>query len=226
MRLLVIEDDEGAARVLRRGLTEEGHAVDVASDGATGLEQALAGNHDVLVVDIMLPELSGIELVTEFRAAGRTTPVVLLTGLDSTSDVIRGLDSGADDYLTKPFDFGELLARVRALGRRATGTSSPDEIVLADITMDRVRRTVERAGHALDLTPREFRLLEHLMLRHGQAQARLALIQKVWDMPHDPGTNVVEAHISNLRAKLEAHGGTRVIHTVRGHGYVMRVDGP
>jgi len=222
MRVLVVEDDAKAARFLRQGLEEEGHAVDVAVDGVEGVQLGAVNPYDVIVLDIQLPRKNGLQVAAELRRDGTTTPILMLTGRDASADIIRGLDAGADDYLTKPFDFDELLARVRALGRRQA-TGGPHGILrLGDLELDRVRRTVRRGTRRIELAPREFRLLEYFMLHAEQVLTRTSLLEKVWDMMFDPGTNVVDAHISNVRKKLEEGGEPRLIHTVRGVGYLMR----
>ena len=224
MRVLVVEDDAKAARFLRQGLEEEGHAVDVAVDGVEGVQLGAVNPYDVIVLDIQLPRKNGLQVAAELRRDGTTTPILMLTGRDASADIIRGLDAGADDYLTKPFDFDELLARVRALGRRQA-TGGPHGILrLGDLELDRVRRTVRRGTRRIELAPREFRLLEYFMLHAEQVLTRTSLLEKVWDMMFDPGTNVVDAHISNVRKKLEEGGEPRLIHTVRGVGYLMRAD--
>jgi two-component system OmpR family response regulator len=222
MRVLVVEDDAKAARFLRQGLEEEGHAVDVAVDGVEGIQLGAVNPYDVIVLDIQLPRKNGLQVASELRRDGTTTPILMLTGRDASADIIRGLDAGADDYLTKPFDFDELLARVRALGRRQA-TGGPHGLLrLGDLELDRVRRTVRRGTRRIELAPREFRLLEYFMLHAEQVLTRTSLLEKVWDMMFDPGTNVVDAHISNLRKKLEEGGEPRLIQTVRGVGYLMR----
>jgi two-component system OmpR family response regulator len=221
MRVLVVEDDAKAARFLRQGLEEEGHAVDVAVDGVEGIQLGAVNPYDVIVLDIQLPRKNGLQVASELRRDGTTTPILMLTGRDASADIIRGLDAGADDYLTKPFDFDELLARVRALGRRQA-TGGPHGLLrLGDLELDRVRRTVRRGTRRIELAPREFRLLEYFMLHAEQVLTRTNLLEKVWDMMFDPGTNVVDAHISNLRKKLEEGGEPRLIQTVRGVGYLM-----
>jgi DNA-binding response OmpR family regulator len=224
MRILVVEDDGPAARFLRQGLEEEGHAVDVAEDGDTGVALGRLHPYDVIILDVMLPRRDGIQVALELRREGSATPILMLTARDDTGDIVRGLDAGADDYLTKPFDFDVLVARVRALGRRASAGGPHGLLRLGDLELDRVRRTVRRGNRRVDLAPREFRLLEHFMLHPEHVITRTSLLERVWDMTFDPGTNVVDAHISNLRRKIEEHGGRRVIHTVRGVGYVLRAD--
>jgi two-component system OmpR family response regulator len=225
MRVLIVEDDSRAARFLRQGLEEEGHRVDVAADGEEGLHLGLLTPYDVIVLDIMLPRRDGLSVAAELRRQGITTPILMLTGRDTTADVVRGLGAGADDYLSKPFDFDELVARVRALGRRQA-TGGPHGLLrVGDLELDRVRRTVRRGQRRIDLPPREVRLLEHLMLHADQVLTRTNLLEKVWDMNFDPGTNVVEAHISTLRRKLEEGGEPRIIHTARGVGYALRSAG-
>ena len=220
MRILVVEDDPRAARFLRQGLEEEGHAVDVAVDGEQGAQLGHLNPYDLIVLDIQLPRKDGLELSRELRREGVETPILMLTGRDTTPDVVRGLDAGADDYLTKPFAFDELLARVRALTRRqATGVAGV--LRYEDLELDRLRGVVRRGGRPLDLSPREFRLLEYFLLHPEELVTRTMLLQRVWHMSFDPETNVVEAHMSNLRRKLEDKGRPRLIQTVRGVGYVF-----
>ena len=221
MRILVVEDDSKAARFLKQGLEEEGHAVDVAVDGEEGAQLGHVNPYDLIVLDIQLPRKNGLELSRELRREGIGTPILMLTGRDSTQDVVRGLDAGADDYLTKPFAFDEFLARVRALTRRQS-PGIVGTLRYEDLEIDRLRGAVTRGGGPLDLSPREFRLLEYFMLHPDELVSRTMLLQKVWNMSFDPETNVVEAHMSNLRRKLEDGGRTRLIQTVRGAGYMLR----
>ena len=225
MRILVVEDDPNTARFVKQGLAEEGHAVDVAADGEEGSHLARVNPYDLIILDIQLPKKTGLELSSELRREGVQTPILMLTARDATQDVVRGLDAGGDDYLTKPFAFDELLARVRALARRHTGGAT-GVLRYDDLEMDRLGRTVRRGRRVLDLSPREFRLLEHFLLHPGEVISRTRLLEKVWDMTFDPETNVVDAHISNVRRKLEEGGATRLIQTVRGAGYVLRSNPP
>ena len=223
MRILVVEDDSKTARFLKQGLEEEGHAVDIAADGEEGAYLGHLNTYDLILLDIQLPQRNGLQLSAELRREGVATPILMLTGRDSTPDVVRGLNAGADDYLTKPFDFDELVARVNALTRRRTGVPS-GVLRVGALEMDRLKRQVRRGARIIDLSPREFRLLEHFLLHPDEVVTRVQLLEKVWDMSFDPETNVVDAHISNLRKKLEQYGESRLIQTVRGAGYALRAD--
>ncbi|SFE83989.1 response regulator [Roseivivax sediminis] len=224
MKLLVVEDDPTTADFITRGLTEEGHAVDTLSSGREALAQAMAQPYDVIVVDRMLPDLDGLSLVKALRAAKVPTPALFLTAMGNTEDRIEGLRAGGDDYLAKPFAFGELSARIAALARRLPLAEEAETVLRAgDLEMDLVRRTVTRAGQKIDLLPREFALLEHLLRRKGRVQTRTMLLEAVWNLHFDPQTNVVETHISRLRAKVDRPFGRELIVTVRGAGY--RIDG-
>lgn len=222
MKILVIEDDATTGAYIARGLREEGHVVDLVTDGRAGLLAATGAAHDVLIVDRMLPGLDGLSLVKALRGAGSTTPVLFLTALGAVDDRIDGLNAGGDDYLVKPFAFGELSARVSALGRRPQAIEQETVLQAGDLTLDLLTRTVSRAGTRIDLLPREFALLEFLMRRKGRVQTRTMLLEGVWDLSFDPMTNVVETHVSRLRAKVDRPFGTELIKTVRGAGY--RID--
>ncbi|MBQ4824294.1 response regulator transcription factor [Leisingera sp. HS039] len=219
MKILVMEDDTTTGPYVATGLREEGHSVDLVTDGREGMLQANAADYDVLIIDRMLPGLDGLSLIKTLRGAGLRTPAIMLTALSGVNDRIDGLEAGADDYLVKPFAFGELSARVAALARRP-GLQTQETVLRAgDLEMDLVRRTVTREGQAIDLLPREFRLLEHLMRRKGRVQTRTMLLEAVWDISFDPQTNVVETHISRLRAKMDKPFASDLIETVRGAGY-------
>ena len=224
MRILVVEDDPKTARFLKQGLEEEGHAVDVAADGNEGSFLGHLNPYDLILLDVQLPLRSGLQLASELRREGIEAPILMLTGRDATPDVVRGLNAGADDYLTKPFDFDELIARIGALTRRRAGGGNP-MLRFSDLEMDRLRRQARRGPHSIELSPREFRLLEFFMLHAEEVVTRTQLLEKVWDMSFDPETNVVDAHVSNLRKKLEQFGDPRLIQTIRGAGYALRLAG-
>ena len=223
MKILVIEDDRRTGTYIAEGLREEGHAVDLIADGAEGLVQASVGHYDILVVDRMLPGLDGINLVRTLRGAKNRTPVLFLTSLGGVDDRIEGLKSGGDDYLVKPFAFGELSARIEALARRPQLQDEPTVLRAADLEMNLLTRKVVRAGQTIDLLPREFSLLEHLLRRKGRIETRTMLMEAVWDIHFDPMTNVVDTHISRLRRKVDKPFATEIIETVRGSGY--RING-
>ena len=227
MRILLIEDDPETSRFIRKGLEEAGHVLDHAGDGKQGLLLALDAEHDVLVVDRMLPGLDGLSIVRSLRAAGRDTPVLVLSALGEVDDRVEGLRAGGDDYLVKPFALAELSARLEALVRRRSGGSDRGaapvtRLIVADLAMDLLARTVKRAGRAIELKPREFRLLEHLMRHAGQVVTRTMLLEAVWDYHFDPQTNIIDVHVSRLRRKIDRDRGPPLIHTVRGAGYVIR----
>lgn len=219
MKLLVIEDDETTGAFIARGLREEGHSVDLVSSGRDGLIQATAGAYDVLIVDRMLPDIDGLTLVKTLRGAGNRAPVLFLTALGSVDDRISGLNAGGDDYLIKPFAFGELSARVAALARRPATLEQETVLRAGDLEMDLIARKVTRGGVEIDLLPREFAILEHLLRRKGRVQTRTMLLESIWDIRFDPMTNVVETHISRLRSKIDKPFDTELIKTVRGAGY-------
>ena len=221
-KLLIVEDDANTNQFIARGLAELGHQVVTSGDGRDGLFHATDGGFDAMVVDRMLPGLDGLALVKALRAAGNMTPVLMLTAISGIADRVEGLEGGADDYLVKPFAFGELSARVNALARRPQALEQETTLRAGDLTMDLISRRVTRAGQDIDLLPREFALLVHLMRRKGRVQTRTMLLEAVWDISFDPMTNVVETHISRLRAKVDRPFHTELIQTVRGAGY--RID--
>ena len=225
MRLLIVEDDATIADFIATGLTEAGFAVDVAADGARGLELAAGGAYDVAIVDIMLPQLDGLTLIDRMRARGVRTPVLILSARRTVDDRVRGLQAGGDDYLTKPFAFAELLARVQALIRRSTGTAEPTRLTVADLTLDLLTRRAERTGRALDLRPREFALLEYLMRNPGRVLSKTMILSHVWGYSFNPGTNVVDVLVSRLREKIDKDFDPKLLHTVRGVGYVLEPRG-
>ena len=222
MKILVIEDDRTTAAYISDGLRQEGHTVDMIDSGPEGLVQAAANTYDVLVIDRMLPGLDGLSVAKTLRGARNRTPILLLTALGGVEDRIEGLNAGADDYLVKPFAFGELSARINALGRRPQMSELPTTLRAGDLEMDRLTRKVTRGGQMIDLLPREYALLEHLLRRRGRVQTRTMLLESVWDIHFDPQTNVVESHISRLRAKVDKPFDIDLIVTVRGAGY--RID--
>jgi two-component system OmpR family response regulator len=222
MRILVVEDDKKIASFIAGGLRQAGFAVDQAAEGEEGLHLALAEPYDVAVVDVMLPKLDGLELVQRLRRDRVRTPVIILSARRSIDDRIKGLHTGADDYLTKPFAFSELLARIHALLRRATGAAEPTRLVVGDLTMDLLARQVTRAGAHIDLQAREFALLEYLMRNAGRPVSRTMILQHVWNYSFDPQTNVVEVLVSRVRSKVDGDLGAPMIHTIRGVGYVLR----
>jgi two-component system OmpR family response regulator len=222
MRLLVIEDDREAADYLRKALRESGHVADLARDGEEGLSAALDGDYDVLVVDRMLPKRDGLSLVSELRARGKETPVLILSALGQVDDRVTGLRAGGDDYLAKPYAFSELLARVEALARRRAPQSGETLYRVGDLELDRLAHRVARSGREIPLQPREFRLLEYLMRHAGQVVTRTMLLENVWDYHFDPQTNVIDVHVSRLRAKIDKGFDRQLLHTVRGAGYMIR----
>ena len=221
MRVLLVEDEPRLAQLLRRGLEEQGYAVDVAGDGAEALWLATETAYDTIVLDVMLPTLDGLQVTRQLRAARRWTPVLLLTARDTVDDRVAGLDAGADDYLVKPFSFAELVARVRALVRRAR-VARPTVHQVGDLRLDPARRRAWRAGVELDLSPKEFALLELFLSRPGEVLSRGTILEHVWDFAHDPISNVVDQYVAYLRRKIDRPFGRADLETVRGFGYRLR----
>ncbi|PJG45703.1 DNA-binding response regulator [Sphingobium sp. LB126] len=222
MRILIVEDDSETSAFVAQGLAQAGHQVAISADGRDGLFKATGGEFEAIVVDRMLPSLDGLALVKALRAAGDTTPVLMLTAVGGIADRVEGLESGADDYLVKPFAFSELAARLNALARRPAQRSEPHQLRVADIVLDLDRRSVERAGQRIHLQPREFALLAELMRNPHRVMTRTMLLERVWDFDFDPKTNIVETHLSRLRSKLNAGFDEDAIDTVRGAGYMIR----
>ena len=221
MKILVVEDDRKVAGFIEQGLREEGYAVDVARDGEEGTTLAHVNDYDAILLDLMLPKKNGLQVATELRREGRRTPILMLTARDAAEDIVRGLDAGADDYLSKPFRFDELLARLRALTRRG-GAARMDRLVFGPLELDRLKHKAFANSKPLDLTPREFQLLEHFMLHPEDVIRRTELLEKVWDMHFDPESNVVDVHVGNLRRKLKDAGCDGVLQTVRGVGFSLK----
>jgi len=223
MRILIIEDDREAASYLTKAFREAGHVADHAADGEDGLAMALDGPYDVLIVDRMLPKRDGLSVIGELRAAGRETPVLILSALGQVDDRVKGLRAGGDDYLPKPYSFSELLARVEVLSRRRSAAGAPETVYrVADLELDRLSHRVTRGGEDIILQPREFRLLEYLMKNAGQVVTRTMLLEHVWDYHFDPQTNVIDVHVSRLRSKIDKGFERPLIHTIRGAGYTVR----
>jgi two-component system OmpR family response regulator len=225
MRALIVEDDRTIAEFVARGLREAGFVVDHAADGTAGLDLAQSGSYDVAIVDLMLPGMDGMALIQSLRRAGVRTPVLILSARQSVNDRVTGLEMGGDDYLVKPFAFPELLARVHALIRRASGTATSNQLTVGDLTLDLLSRKATRAGREIEsLRPREFALLEYLMRNAGRVVSKTMILSHVWDYSFDPRTNVVDVLVFRLREKIDRGFDSKLIHTVRGIGYVLKVE--
>ena len=224
MKILLVEDEPKVLAFIRRGLEEEHFEVDVAYDGYYGAQLALRGGYDLVILDVIMPRLSGVEAVAAIRKQDSTTPILLLTALGTTPDKLAGFDAGADDYLVKPFDFPELLARVRALTRRRTPATKGALLTLADLTLDAAAKRVTRAGQAIKLTAREFALLEFLLRNQGRVVSRAEIAEHSWDESFEFGSNVIDVYVSYLRAKIDKGFAPRLLHTVVGMGYVLRLE--
>jgi two-component system OmpR family response regulator len=222
MRILLVEDDIKIASFIMKGLKEAGYAIDHSADGEGGLNLALTEPYDTAIIDIMLPKRDGLSLIEEMRKSKVHTPVIILSAKGSVDDRVKGLQTGGDDYLTKPFAFSELLARVQALIRRASGSTEPTSLTAGDLTMNLLSREVSRKGKQIELQPAEFSLLEYLMRSMGRVVSKTMIMEHVWDYNFDPQTNVVEARICRLRDKIDREFEKKLIHTIRGVGYVLK----
>jgi two-component system copper resistance phosphate regulon response regulator CusR len=221
MKILLVEDDRKVAGFIEQGLREEGYVVDVARDGDEATTMAHVNEYDAILLDVVLPKKNGFQIAAELRREGRTAPILMLTSRDATEDVVRGLDAGADDYLSKPFQFDELVARIRALLRRG-GAERLEVLRYGPVALDRLRHVAVVNEQRLDLTPKEFQLLEYFLLRPEEVVRRTTLLEKVWDMHFDPDSNVVDVHVGNLRRKLIQAAGEPLVTTVRGVGFTLR----
>ncbi len=224
MKLLLVEDDKVIADFVIKGLHEAGFSVDHMCDGKSGLCAALQNNYDLAVVDIMLPKLDGLSVISRIREKKINTPIIILSAKRTVDDRVNGLQHGGDDYITKPFSFSELLARVEALLRRASNIVEPTSLEIDDLELDLLSRTAHRGGKKIDLQPKEFALLEYLVRNTGRVLSKTMIMERVWNYDFDPGTNVVEARISKLREKVDKDHKTSLIHTVRGLGYVLKIE--
>ena len=221
MRFLVVEDEQRIADFLKRGLESAGYAVDTAQDGRSALDMVHATDYDLIILDMMLPDMDGLEVLERVRNRKASPPVLILSARGSVDDRVKGLELGADDYLIKPFAFVELLARVRVLLRR--GTPTPERLQIGDLVLDCIRRRVTRAGEAIELAPKEFSILEYIMRNRGRPLSRTMIVEHVWDMDYDGLTNIVDVYIRHLRSKIDDKWPTKLLHTVRGIGYMLDV---
>lgn len=224
MRILIVEDDRTIAHFIQKGLQEEGFAVDHVANGEDGLHMALTEPYDAAILDIMLPKIDGLTVLQRMRESGVPTPVIILSAKRSLDDRVKGLQSGGDDYLTKPFAFTELVARIRALIRRSMGTANPTSLSAADLNIDLLTREVTRGADTIELQPKEYALLEYLMHNKGRVVTKTMIIEHVWNYNFDPETNVVEARICRLRDKIDKDHDPKLIHTIRGAGYVLKTN--
>ncbi len=225
MKILLVEDDKKIAMFIKKGLVEQAYSVDIASDGDEGELLAGDNDYDIILIDIMIPKKSGFSLCKCIRASNPTVPIMMLTALDSTDDKLRGFDAGADDYLVKPFEFLELLARIRALlRRRAAGQDTPGMLQYADLEMDLATHTVKRSGKTVDCTAREFALLEYMLRHRNKVVTRTEIAEHVWDTSFDTGSNVIDVYVSFLRKKLDMDFSPKMIHTIVGVGYILKED--
>jgi heavy metal response regulator len=224
MRILVVEDDKGTSRFIKKGLSEEGFMADAVSGGEEGLFMATTEIYDLIILDVMLPEINGFEVLKGIRQKGVSTPVLFLTAKDEKEDIIHGLDLGADDYLVKPFAFAELLARIRAVLRRGQTGDPTQKLIVGDLVLDRVGRQARRNDTVIELTAKEFQLLEYMMRNTGQILTKTMILDRVWGYDFDTQSNIIEVHVNRLRAKVDKDFSTKLIHTVRGVGYVIKTQ--
>lgn len=222
MQVLIVEDDERVADLIRRGLEEEGFQVELAPDGLTGHRMAHAKTYDLLILDIILPRLNGLDLCQQIRKSQPEVPIMMLTALGTTDDKVEGFDAGADDYLVKPFDFRELFVRIRSLLKRQAKRPQEALLSLADLQLDQRTRTVWRAGQEIELTPKEFNLLEYMLLNQGRVLPRTEIAERVWDMSFDTGTNFIDVYINYLRKKIDRDFTPKLIHTKSGIGFILK----
>jgi heavy metal response regulator len=223
MRILIIEDDKGVSRFIKKGLSEEGFGVDAVFDGEEGLYMASTDVYDLIILDIMLPELNGFEVIKGIRKKGVSVPVLFLTAKNEKEDIVHGLGLGADDYLVKPFAFAELLARIKAVLRRGQKDVEMSRLCVGDLTLNLIDRTVSRSGKNIELSAKEFALLEYLMRNAGQALTRTMILDKIWGYDFDTSSNIIDVHINKLRSKIDKGFDSRLIHTLKGVGYVVKV---
>jgi len=224
MRILIVEDDKGTARFIKKGLSEEGFMVDVVYGGEEGLFMATTEIYDLIILDVMLPEINGFEVISAVRQKGVSTPVLFLTAKDEKEDIIHGLDLGADDYLVKPFAFAELMARIRAVLRRGQISDQIQKLIIGDLVLDRVTRQARRDDKIIELTAKEFQLLEYMMRNTGHILTKTMILDRVWGYDFDTQSNIIEVHVNRLRAKVDKDFSTKLIHTVRGVGYVIKTE--
>jgi heavy metal response regulator len=224
MRILVVEDDKGTARFIKKGLSEEGFMTDVVSGGEEGMFMATTEIYDLIILDVMLPEINGFEVLRGIKQKGVSTPVLFLTAKDTKEDIIHGLDLGADDYLVKPFAFAELLARIRAVLRRGQTSDPTQKLIVGDLVLNRVTRQARRNDKIIELTAKEFQLLEYMMRNAGQILTKTMILDRVWGYDFDTQSNIIEVHVNRLRAKVDKGFSTKLIHTVRGVGYVIKTQ--
>lgn len=224
MRILLVEDDRGTSRFIKKGLSEKGYTVDAVFDGEEGLYMATSQSYDVIILDVMLPEMNGFEVLKGLRKDGIVAPVIFLTARDEKNDVVHGLELGADDYLIKPFSFPELLARIKAVMRRGQKDFESSRIIVADLSLNLISRTAERGGQVIELSGKEFSLLEYLMRNAGQILTRTMILEHVWGYDFDTASNIIDVHINRLRAKIDKDSDVKLIKTIKGVGYVLKAE--